>query len=230
MIAKPTASDFKPLVTLIERGIEEAFTSIRALYPNDHFYAVVLSTYGDRSSVSLHANSYENLELVYAASDIETDPAKIEARYAELKGIFGSGARKVAKMKRAKAEELAYYKWGWMEWMDYEFIGEQPILEETWTWLDECRKRFSLDGESFSERYFEAAWKYVPEAMITAMENCDKKGVFGTGEARDSLLLYTGEYDGGDEQDMLDVVKRLNPPHIVDRFENDMREFLGLQK
>jgi len=226
----PTLSDFEPLTALIERGIEDALKSIRATYPDDHFYAFVLSTYGDRSSVSLHANSYENLERVYAASEIETDPAKLEARFAELRGIFGRGAKKYAKMKQAKAQELAYYKWGWMEWLDYEFIAEQTVLEQTWTWLDECRKRFSPDGESFSDDYFDVAWKCVPECMLIAMENCDKKGLFGTGEARETCLLYTGEYDGGEEDDMLASVKRLNPPSIVEKYEMEMRQFLGLDE
>lgn len=226
----PIPADFKPLTALIERGIEEALVSIRTLYPNDHFYAFVLSTYGDRSSVSLHANSYENLERVYAASDIETDSVKIEARYAELRGIFGSGAKKIAKMKRTKAQELAYYKWGWMEWLDYEFIGDQPILEKTWIWLEECRKSFSPDEESFSESYFEATYSYVPECMITAMKNCDEKGLFGRGAAREETLLYTGEYDVGDEQEMLATVKQLNPPSVAAKYENEMREFLGLDE
>jgi hypothetical protein len=94
----PKAADFESLMWLIEKGVEEAVQSIRKTYPEDTFYAFVLSTYGDRSSVSLHANSYENLERVYTASNIVTDPGKIEARFKELQNIFGDDKKKLAKM------------------------------------------------------------------------------------------------------------------------------------
>ncbi len=208
---------------LIEKGVEEAVQSIRKTYPEDTFYAFVLSTYGDRSSVSLHANSYENLERVYTASNIVTDPGKIEARFKELQNIFGDDKKKLAKMKRSKAQELAYYKWGWMEWLDYEFIAEQATLEETWQWLDDLRQAFSGGEDKFSEEYFDAVWEYVPLCMIEAMKNCEAKGVFGRGAERANLLLYTGEYDGGEDDDILTSAKQLNPPEVFAKYESEIR-------
>ena len=62
----------------------------------------------------------------------------------------------------------------------------------------------------------------VVEMLIDALEQLDREGYFGTGEAREAVTLMVYQCDGGGLSDGLwpDSVRRLNPPAVWKRFQD----------
>ena len=190
------SENFEELTLLIEQGIEASLVEIESKFSDETFYAYALSTHGDVSSVSFHANSHENLQRVYQASEIEIDPERIEARFTELEKKLSKDSKRLIKLKNLKAAELAYYRWGWMEWLEYECIGDQEVMERTWQWLKDRSQNYLDEDGCLGEKWFDEVLEIVLNCMKLALKRCDERGLFGVGKAREDIVLYYGLYDG----------------------------------
>ena len=168
---KNNKPNYEELTELITSGVEVIYQQAVTKHASENFYALVLVTYCDPNSVGVCMNSSENYKKIVEAAGIRNDQAKAE-----------------------EYSQFDYYKWGWMEWGAYEYIGNQMPLDAVGKWLERAYNSFSYtdDGEDWFDLYVDN----VHGAMTESLRRLDENGIFGKGAVRDKIFLFCGIYDG----------------------------------
>lgn len=100
----------------------------------------------------------------------------------------------------------ANFRWVWAEWGAGSFLGEASALAPAEAWIAEHLVTPFMDSQGDD---------CVPVLLAMAEEillRADQAGAFGTGAARDKVLVYPANQDGYLGNWSVEVAKRLNPP------------------
>lgn len=172
--------DWPALTNDIASAARQSFSDLLAQHGGETFYAFALYTDEDCYTVVPAANSLEP----YRA--------------------------KMAGLRNAGPQELAYYRWASAEWAyeDYASAPFHPICNR----LGEACAAVSGDEAAF------AAFKaHVHQAMTEALKLLDAEGFFG--RHRQGAVLFITSSDFDESRAMEDCSARLlNPPEICETF------------
>ncbi|MDR6500760.1 hypothetical protein J2785_003930 [Burkholderia ambifaria] len=174
--------DFSDFQREIADAARATFKALRALHPDEHFYAFALYTDSGAMTVVPAANSVEGLSRVraqQAVADDDPDPQ---------------------------------YVWGFSEWA-YAAAEASPFNVICGKLADEVL------SPTFVRSRFAEFSRQLHADMIEALRLLDRDGLFGTGEARESITLFISISDD-DAAEALEneSAKALNPPAVADKF------------
>jgi len=177
----------------IVSGVQSLYLEAKDSNPNDPIYALVITMYDDANSIGLSLNTESNhLKII--------DDANLTM----------------------KENTSYYYKWYWGEWRDFEYIGDQSVLDAISSTLG------SLEAKYFNERKSDESelggewFNSYKMDLVTSLENSlmhlDETGLFGTGDAREEITLYVGIYDSFlSEKIMKSSARKLNSQAIAEK-------------
>ncbi len=198
--------DFAEARRFVKEGAKAFFTRMHEKHPDETFYVyVAYGTDDDPKLVTLTANSEGGYTRVVE---------KYRARYAED--------------PRRGEVNPNYFRWGFPEWgygggaqdMDpfYEIIAKAEENEED----DDEFPGPDTNVELRSQAY---------AAMMLGLWDLDREGFFGTGEARDKVVLYCSMLDSEETAWFeSETARLLNPPHVFDRFFVEWSAGMGMAK
>lgn len=155
--------DFEALIDIAMPALREIILAAQSALGDERIYAVVLTTYGCNEGLGLHINTEENLERILDDAEISQS-----IRDTPLSEIY-NGTR-----------------WYWGEWGDYEYIGNQDVLNAAYDWMVK---------HSDEARNFERFQSQIHQTMIEILRRLDAEGLFGQGAKREAILCFAGVYD-----------------------------------
>lgn len=100
---------------------------------------------------------------------------------------------------------------------DAEFYGQQHLSRLS----DELNSQYGR-SEGFFARYRRI--RRLAKIFEVALSNLDKRGLFGTGAERERIILLVSiiDADRGEWNQMLKIVKRLNPKKVFEEFKKTL--------
>lgn len=180
--------DFEALQQSVTSAARGVFLRAREKRAHETFFAYVITTYGTGSLGGCCINTLENNKRVWAEAQ---------------------------KQSYTKPNDELYYKWCCADWGDGEYVdNHQDSFMEAWDAYDRAMQTYcrllAEAGQDVSDAYGFAEDHPLHVALAMALEQLDREGVFGTGDARQNALVFMTQYDGEDQLIPWSIA-RLNP-------------------
>ena len=114
--------------------------------------------------------------------------------------------------------DILYYKWSWAD-SDYCAYGFDEYFGEVTAIFEKSFEDLLDDDDKFESKYDE--WF---NAMETVMKMLDEKGIFGVGNDRERVFVYSEESPPDEEFESRDCkrAERMNPPAIYKKWLDDL--------
>ncbi len=186
-------SDFAEVRRLVAAAAKKTYADLRAENPGEQFYAFALYDSDDATGPQVSANSEEKFQELLAR----------HRRSYEKQG------------RRFGPREEASYRWGTAEWW-HEACSEARDFGPAYELLEE------MSGEASGREAHPEFRAHAFAAMIGALCDLDRDGVFGVGAAREAITLFVSISDSADAEWLERESARLaNPPAVFARFERE---------
>ncbi len=183
--------DYDKLRTAILDAARLSFTNLLEAHPDEQFYAFSLYTDDDVTSVYSSANSEEEYQQAII----------------KFKEAFDED-----EMEKADLNSL---RWAYVEWA-YDCFGKVYFED-----LNNLLGDINQNKAEMTINDFIMHKKQVLNALITALYDLNKEGLFGDGEDREQVTVFASTSDcDSDEgfQSQNDSAKILNPESVFQSF------------
>lgn len=188
-------SDFAEVRRLIAAGAKKTYAELRAESPNEHFYAFALYDSDDATGPQVSANSEEKFQELLVQARHQYESRGYNSR------PFGP-------------REEASYRWGTAEWW-YEACSDARDFRPAYELLEKL-------AAATAESDYPAFKAQASAAMVGALRDLDREGVFGRGPEREEVTLFASISDSRDAEWLERESARLaNPPAVFARFESE---------
>lgn len=199
--------DFKLLRRRIAEASRQTYDAVRAAQGDEGFYAFALYTVDDALGISPSMNSEDAYQRTVEKQTADEQHRKWLASH----GISFS------------ASLLGNYRWSPYDWA-YE-CAESDGFEAVNKLINNHGMGFYDEDDPMGFVKFKAG---VFASMVLALRDLNEQGVFGKGEARQSLTVFCSvphsESTVWFEQDS---ARRLNPPNVFQTFSSERIKYIA---